>query len=779
MKTNISYTATITDLGSSSAGSFFDEANVKSVLAGEGFGVCSAWGNAIQPSAVIAKANDSSPTTSSVLSAISSTYSSLTVDKDLSLLFGTQYSIGFDFGSATTIDAIRILYSGAAAGISRSLTNPGTGSFSVYKSSDNSTWTLVSSEAMTKSLSKGEHVFSFSAQTARYFKVNASIAPMFDLSGNGYGSFSSHNLYIHRIFGINTSIGANVSFLVDTGHAYKLSRFMMKTFCLRKDRDNLVIRSSADNITYGSNQATFGASSTSLASAPVNGELLFSRKDRAIYLVGTNIANLYKYDFETNAWSTISTGLPTTSATFRSAIDINTNTIFMYGNGTQLYQYTPTSGIGARLSDGPYSMTSYSSITIGNGKLWVNIGIVGYDNYATYNGLEWMVLTYDIYTGIWNPVIVTPLRTSGASGFNEEWTKGIQSLLYVNNSYVDSSPVILVANFSDSSVLGKMQLFTSQTSDVLSHYTNFGPVWVWNGMRIYNCTTTVSANQRCSLAFDTDKAILYKLGNLSGSGVSRHFDTFFDFKNRNWYLYPGKDATSSGGDTYAFGGTSSATYIVYVPEIRKVFKLGVEDTTGSSTTFRSYDVEQINQIKATLTSGDRYVKVENTSQYSWPYIVQSISVIGETTDFEFKQNSNHAYGMDIDYDPGVDGSTYQFDIHNSSLFTTNSGTVYIEPDGSEASRYMRICTTSSGTFVSHCVHNDLDNFQCSASNTNYSTSYCGKPCTSGTGSAGYETDFLTIGTLTPDAYQPVYVKSAVPTNSTITDRLGRIIVELD
>lgn len=795
MKTNIIYPKTITDIGSSLAGTFFDEQNVANVLAGDNFGSMAAWGNAIEPAAVIRKNNDTTPTTGSVLTPINSRFSSLTISPDeyMNNSVNVWYqsdgndSIGLDFGSSTTINAIRIIYGLGAAGLSTQL-RPCGGDFTIYKSDTNSTWTLIQTEAVSKSLSRGEHIFVFSSpQTARYFKVTAGYV-VADLSGSNLNDGDCRNgapfeLSINRIYGIDTSKAASIKFIIDLGKPYKASRFLLESYFGRnQDRSNVSIRSSADNVSYSGNLASFGGSWTSLASAPENGEPHYSSKDRAIYVLGNTIDTIHKYSITGNEWTTANTGIAAISGspTFRSAFDAESNTIYSYGNGKQFYYYNITLGSGGQLPDAPYALGSFTGMTCGSGKVWATQTtsyISGNQGNETYNSLLYLILQYDIYTRTWEEIPVVPCSTL------TEWPAGPTQPLYIKDESIASGSYGLYFYG-----IGPTYpcLYYVRPYNYIGLYGNFFAYSGFgssNGWGTFNnikfpAISAASPSQRYSLAYDPDKKRIYTLGSTITSGRKRYFDMFYDFSRQNLYAYPGASVTSYGGDTYQFGGTTGTTYMVYVPEIRKLYRLGSADGSENSTTFMSYDTDVFNEIKATLLDGDRYIKVENTSSYSWPFIVRHMQVVADTTDIQFKKDFTQVFGVDADFTLGAAGNDTSFEIYNPSGSVMTSGTAYIEPDGTEGSRYLQMALTSSGTWVTHCDYNDLPSFQCTASNSNYNTTRCGRACTSGTGSFGYTRSVVSVPDVPSSGTQALYVRSYMPDTANESDRLARIIVEL-
>lgn len=798
MKTNIIYPKTITDIGSSSPGTFFDEQNIASVLAGDSFGSMAAWGNAVEPAAVIRKNNDTTPTTGSVLTAINSRFSSLTISPDETMDYSVNVwnqsdgndSIGLDFGSSTTINALRVIYSLGAAGLSTQL-RPCGGNFTIYKSDNNSTWTLIQTEAVSKSLSRGEHIFVFSSpQTARYFKINAGYV-VADLSGNSLSDGDCRNgvpfeISINRIYGIDTSRAASIKFTIDLGKPYKASRFFLESFFGRNlDRSNVSIRSSADDITYSSNLASFGGSWTSLASAPENGEPHYSPKDRAIYVLGNTINTIHKYDILANQWTTTSTGLAAISGspTFRSAFDAEANTIYSYGNGKQFYFYNITFGIGGQLPDAPYALGSYTGMTCGSGKVWATQTtsyISGNQGNETYNSLLYLILQYDIYLQVWEEIPVVPCSPL------TEWPAGPTQPLYIKDESIASGSYGLyfygIGPTYPCLYYVRPYNYIGLYGNFFA-YTGFGSIGggftfaTFNSIK-FPAISAASPSQRYSMAYDPDKKRIYTLGSTTTGGRKRYFDMFYDVNRQNLYAYPGASVTSYGGDTYQFGGTTGTTYMAYAPEVRKLYRLGSADGAENSTTFMSYDVDQFNQIKATLSDGDRYIKVENTSSYSWPFIVRHMQVIADTTDIKFQKDAADVFGIDTDLVIGSAGSATSFDIYNPSGSTMTSGTAYIEPDGTEGSRYSQIALTSSGTWVAHCDYNDLTNFQCTASNSNYNTVRCSRACTSGTGNFGYTRSVVSVPDVASSGTQTLYTRSYVPSTANESDRLARVIVEL-
>ena len=107
--------------------------------------------------------------------------------------------------------------------------------------------------------------------------------------------------------------------------------------------------------------------------------------------------------------------------------------------------------------------------------------------------------------------------------------------------------------------------------------------------------------------------------------------------------------------------------------------------------------------------------------------------------------------------------------------------VFIEPDGSEASRYVEI-SDDDVNWVSHCSHNDLSEFRCEVSNDNYDTVTCGYKCTLANGGIlatdGFIAPNLSLGVTAVSGTSTFYVRGNLPGHTSVDIKEVNVGVEM-
>lgn len=220
------------------------------------------------------------------------------------------------------------------------------------------------------------------------------------------------------------------------------------------------------------------------------------------------------------------------------------------------------------------------------------------------------------------------------------------------------------------------------------------------------------------------------------------------------------------------------TDIVYVPTEDRMYAHGdtiKTDTLPRANVLRSTGpMNEMFSIKYFVNKPVKFLRIRPSSSSVWSCPIRIKTMRITSTNQEVYDLDAHVPLV------GEPGEPVSFDINNQLHVPATSAFSYIQADGSEGSRYYQIATTSGGTYKSHCVYNDLPNFQCTASNSNYDTAMCGRRCTQANGgggaSAGYETDQVSM------SFSPALMPASGTTwylRSYLADTKREILRDLD
>jgi hypothetical protein len=219
----------------------------------------------------------------------------------------------------------------------------------------------------------------------------------------------------------------------------------------------------------------------------------------------------------------------------------------------------------------------------------------------------------------------------------------------------------------------------------------------------------------------------------------------------------------------------------YVSDVKRLYRTGAFELTGSSTDFKYYDSEEFIAIKAPLSANTRYITIDNTTTGHWPMMLNQISIIENNNETGFgTEPASFFVRKNMNFNISNGSNIEEIPIFNNKAVAVPSGFAYIEPDGSEGSRMFEISDTSSGPWHPHCIYNDLNNSQCVASSILYGTSGCGIVCTSGTAgvsSTGYYTMDMVPISAVASGIDYIYVRSNLPSFASSNDKPFDIIAE--
>ena len=782
IKTNLMYGAAIIDNGSSLPdSSFFTNESLRNLKIRKSFTQgqfidSSTWGNAQAPVDMLFKASVSFPSgvLSETLSSVGVSWGDLTVLKERLSPNGGAWSIdsfGVDFGAPKFVDTIRILLGGPAAFYtgSSSITK-----FGVYTSADNISWTLLASFPAGVAITKGAALFSFTRTLAGYFKITPESIPTYVL--RSVASLSV-GFYPQKLFFLDTTLNQELKLKIDLGKNYKATRLFINSHHHRKERSDVVVESSTDDIVYNNHADETGELQEPLATAPIPGKIYWDERKDKILLVGSGA--LYHYDLTEDSWSLVKSDANIPSSFGFSGYDSKNRVVYLLDSGTLEFRaYYIDEDIFVSLPDAPFPLNDKSSAAFALDSFFYvtppNRSFEVIDSFS----LQMSAVQFSTITNTWKTFLLRGFNnnTLARSLLTLDGVKDVRGI--VASFFSKTSPFLLVAGPSVGSFVASIDLHTGD-----SRFTGTGSSTGFFNLPYFNWTENDTSPKM--LAIDTDRGfILAYMSNTGLEGVRfRNVDSILDMKFSNFYGPTSSDSLSSEKNLFDVGGPPIGLEgnIIYSPATQKYYKIGWSDGNGSAQVFVSLDSDYLVTMKRSLIEDVRYIKIENTSSTTWPVIWESITVI--------EDDNNVRYGpgpfvlrKDVEFAINQAGTPEPIEVFNDHSLTTTSGISFLEPDGSEGSRYYQIGATSSGTFISHCVFNDLDTFECTASNTNYNTESCGIVCTSGTGGGGatgeYTTDFIEVGSIISSGTQTFYTRSFLPSGTLGENRKFFITTEL-
>lgn len=199
-----------------------------------------------------------------------------------------------------------------------------------------------------------------------------------------------------------------------------------------------------------------------------------------------------------------------------------------------------------------------------------------------------------------------------------------------------------------------------------------------------------------------------------------------------------------------------------------VFYTGQDSITNATFSFKNVDLFS---YYANVSGGPyRYVRVSLSSGN-----ISELKVYANKSTLSMSDTDTYTYGI-----------LGEASTSKSILFTNNVGEasdveVFIEPDGSEGSRYSQV-SASGIEWVSHCANNDLANFVCIANNQNYDKSSCGSMCTLANGGdaalSGFTPSSASFGPVASGVQCTAEVRTVLPVGAINTDRSVKIGVEI-
>jgi hypothetical protein len=326
-------------------------------------------------------------------------------------------------------------------------------------------------------------------------------------------------------------------------------------------------------------------------------------------------------------------------------------------------------------------------------------------------------------------------------------------------------------------------------------------------------STYTSSPPHWGQVVDNNRNILYRIG-LGGYYIAPYYDIAADTwkgihqsgstsgSTGKWWVTLSDRAflySGYGGSTgQQRGGFGPHCGVAYVPNEDRIYvhgdtqlnlpSLSSDGTFTAAPTVASgffntlrmtAPLEELNQVKFQIQDVCRYIKIQPSSYTQGTLIrIKRLKI----TTADQKQST-----LDIGVPSiGTSGTPKDFTVVNPLSTVATSGSAYINPNGSEGSRYYEIGVTYSGTYYSHCVNNDLANFQCLASNSNYDTTMCGKKCTAANGGIsatdGYVPNVMGITfdtPLNPGESTVLFVRENIPVTKRELARSFEVTVDFD
>jgi hypothetical protein len=780
IKTNLMYGADVFDNGSVLPdASFFEETSLKSLRIRRPYSQnqllsSSTWGNAVVPSGMLVGLNVSNPLSNS-LSSLDISYGNLEVVRERSFPNSNGVwendSIGVDFGAGTPqfVNAIRILLGGPASFYTGS-TNSKFEGYEVFHSGNNSSWTSLGTFSSVKSITKGEMLFTFPRTQARYFKVHTGSAPDYKVN-----AFNNAGLVPQKIYFLDTTLGYVFKIKIDLGKNYKSDRVFINSFFHRQERGSVTVESSADDNTYVLRALTMGDLRTPLSSAPTQGKIYWDGKEDSIFLAGND--SLHKYNIIEDSWELVKSDSRFLGASPFSGYDSKNRVLYVLDSNTLSFKsYHLENDAFIDLPKAPFSLNEKSSSTFAQNSFYY----IAPPNFVTEAidalNLQTSLVQYNVITGRW--YIHAVRNFTGASLARSLLSlEGVTDSVELLKGYFGSNDdFVLVPGVSSNILVTSINLDTGFS-------TNRGTGNTFNGLDYFYWNESESSSNL--LAVDIDKGFL--LSYLSSSGVQpfrlRSVDAILDLNLSNFYGPPSFDSSSAEKNIFKLDGPplGTAGNVIYSPATQRYYKIGTSDAGGSSTDFVTLDSDYLVTLKASLIEDVRYIKIENNTSTVWPMVWESITVIEEDDSIRYGEGP-FVLREDVSFTLDSPGPSKSVTVFNNHENITTSGISFIEPDGSEGSRYYQIGTSSSGTFSGHCIYNDLNGFVCTANNDNYNTDSCGILCSSGTGGPGaldgYLRDFIEIGAISSSGTGGFFVRSFLPSGTLGNDRKFFVHTEL-
>lgn len=687
-----------------------------------------------------------------------------------------EHLIGIDCGTAKYADSfILSINDGCAFLTSASTANSPATLFVIFGSNNNSTWTNLGTISNSSYLTHGCMYGSFTRGSYRYFVIlrqNSAIQPpgtshvndQVPIRTNGVWFFDSQNTDSYEM-------------LVDLGRYVKVDELVI-------EQDNakramafpLSVSYSLDGINYNVSAHSYHAGfypepdpaeaspageTTGTSDATYLGRfMVYSKFDNSLYVYLENKFAIF--NLSTRTWALSPTAILSSNQA-SGTIDTVENTIYGVSSGGVFWKYVIESQEFTYLSPPPVNFLGTGSSICYSSTDRALFCLVGNQVTTFYQ--------YDIATDSWTQKANFPVSGTGGlrTGACSIWSP-YDNCVYA--TYGQENPSI-----------AKYNCATNTWSTTLS---------------IPYANSAVSGNYNLSnvgIALDTKRNHLYLLG----SGV-RGGNCFYAIESSSWIGIPSYGISSTPGmwtqlsarnnrgvDTRRnFAGHCG---VAYVPTEDRLYVHGdtLPDVYISGSTSRQFanvlrktgPLEEAKHVKYFIGKTIRYLKIRPSSDARSSLIrIKKMKITTYDQEEDIIDIGTPAIG--------VAGEPKDFVVENPLLVKSSSGRAFIRPDGTQGSRYYEVCATISGTYQSHCEHNDLENFQCLASNANYDTTSCSRKCTTenGGGSAtnGFSPNLVDLTfspELNPGETIQLFVREHLPSSKREIRRDFNVVVEFD
>lgn len=674
--------------------------------------------------------------------------------------------------------------------------------FAVFGSNNNSTWTNLGYVNQYASIDYGTASSTFTRGNYRYFVVmrmdDATWIPT-QVSSQDCRQGGCYPISTGGIEFFDSQSTNDYEMLIDLGKDIYVEQVIIEQDSIKRSMAYpLDISYSKDNTLYCPAYVTWNGGfsvepnpselspATSIsnwsASTFYGRMMVYCLFNNSLYVFTEDRFHIFSLD--TRTWSTSSVS---NVSQYQASITIDTDENIIYGisNSGLFWKYVIEADKFTFLSGPPGSSLLGTGSTV---------------TYAPTNKSLY-ILRGDQVNTFWQYTPTTDTWTAKAN-FTTTGTNGVR--FGSSAVYSEYGPYIFVTRGVNQQYTSRYSI-NANTWSTISNPKNDGT----NGTTY----TSTSSPPHWGQVVDSKRNILYRIG-LGGYYIAPYYDIVADTwkgihqsgstsgSTGKWwttlsdkaFLYSGYGG-SSGQQRGGFGSHCGVAYVpgedrIYVhgdtqlslPSLSSDGTFSVAPTVASgffNTLRMTAPLEEVNQAKFQIQDVCRYIKIQPSS-YTQGTLIRIKRLRITTADQ--KQDT-----LDIGVPSiGTSGTPKDFTIVNPLSTVATSGSAYINPNGSEGSRYYEIGTTYSGTYYPHCVNNDLDNFQCLANNSNYDTTLCGRKCTIDNGGLSATGGFvpnvmgLTFDTpLNPGESTVLFVREHIPTSKRELARSFEVTVDFD
>jgi hypothetical protein len=698
--------------------------------------------------------------------------------------------IAVDLGSPKTVDRAVVSLGEALTWLSGGVLNSNLDEVvALYTSSDNSTWTREQFLSFSGP-SRGTLSFSFTPVTSRYVAI-AFIALSLGSPGNAFTQGSNiRSVTATQVYFYDSASFDGYEMDIDLEGDFYVTWIQMESQNPPKfDAHPLVVETKIGNNEYkkasGFYLAGFNdpdpadlfeeASSNHLSptgSFSAGYLSFYNEIDNSIYNFRGD--RFRKFDLGTRQWS-VSSARPYFSSGQDLTFDRGNNTAYGIGQDGVLWKYDVYTDSWDHLSGpdsslGPSFSSAFATISYVKKKhaLYLTRGGVSSDLDSDAR----VFYKYSIEDGSWERMADVP----GARKFDKFQATSI---------YDEESNVVFLWDF-DSSRLRKYSVASDSWS-----------IQSFSEGAMYQVTNNSFST---SVAFDTKRRIFWPFhdplrfvfvlhravdGGSIGYPLHRVSSTALVASGFSTSFFKGMGFRSLQAGQGPYHGVYNSG--VYVPTEDRIYYVGSTNSDSSQPNdgVISYTVPlgDIFTTRFAINRTVRNIRIKASDLFSFPLRIKRVKIGIAGCESSSCVSSETSLGIPP---VGIASSSEEVFFFNNTSNFVESGTAYIQPDGSLGSRYMEISPTSSGTFTSHCVHNDLNSFSCLVDNKNYDTEFCGSLCTVANGgplaTGEYTTAFIDLhleSELSPSSQASVFVRTNIPEGKRKIDIKSDIVVNFE